>query len=78
MYFQEKIFQENTYIDKTPEIIWTVVDISSGLWCIPNSIALLLLTNEFMKIYYDFEEKYININKKKAYKGKKIKRNLSI
>ena len=36
----------------TPELVWTVVDISSGLWCIPNSIAMLVLGGVFMKIYF--------------------------
>lgn len=43
----------------TPELVWTVVDISSGLWCIPNSIAMLALGGVFMKIYDDYNKKYI-------------------
>ncbi len=46
-------------LGKTPEIVWTVVDISSGLWCIPNAIALLSLIPVFMKIYNDYNDKYI-------------------
>lgn len=46
-------------LGKTPEIVWTIVDIVSGLWCIPNAIALLALSGVFMKIYKDYEEKYI-------------------
>ncbi|WP_100065991.1 alanine/glycine:cation symporter family protein [Miniphocaeibacter massiliensis] len=52
-------------LGKAPEVIWTVVDISSGLWCIPNSIALILLSKKFMEIYYDFEKKYISLDIKK-------------
>ena len=46
-------------LGKTPDIVWTVVDISSGLWCIPNAIALLMLYKVFMTIYKDYNEKYI-------------------
>ena len=46
-------------LGKTPEIVWTVVDIVSGFWCIPNAIALLCLSGVFMKIYNDYNEKYI-------------------
>lgn len=45
-------------LGKTPEIIWTVVDISSGIWCIPNAIALLALVPVFMSIYKDYTQKY--------------------
>lgn len=43
----------------TPELVWTIVDISSGLWCIPNSIAMLALGGVFLKIYDDYNKKYI-------------------
>lgn len=46
-------------LGKTPEIVWTVVDIVSGFWCIPNAIALLALSGVFMKIYNDYNDKYI-------------------
>lgn len=46
-------------LGKTPEVIWTVVDIVSGFWCIPNAIALLCLSGVFMKIYNDYNDKYI-------------------
>ena len=46
-------------LGKTPEIIWTVVDIVSGFWCIPNAIALLSLGGIFMKIFDDYNDKYI-------------------
>ena len=43
----------------TPQFIWTIVDIVSGFWCIPNCIALLALSGVFMKIYRDYNDKYI-------------------
>lgn len=46
-------------LGKTPDVIWTVVDIVSGFWCIPNAIALLALSGVFMKIYDDYNKKYI-------------------
>ena len=46
-------------LGKTPDLVWTVVDIASGLWCIPNAIAMLALSGVFMKIYRDYNEKYI-------------------
>ncbi len=46
-------------LGRTPEMVWTIVDISSGLWCIPNVIALILLVGVFMKVYKDYEMKYI-------------------
>ena len=46
-------------LGKTPELVWTVVDIVSGFWCIPNAIALLFLSGTFMKVYNDYNEKYI-------------------
>ena len=46
-------------LGKTPEIIWTVVDIVSGFWCIPNAIALICLSGVFMKVYNDYNDKYI-------------------
>ena len=46
-------------LGKTPELVWTIVDIVSGFWCIPNAIALLSLSGVFMKIYRDYNEKYI-------------------
>lgn len=46
-------------LGKTPQLIWTIVDIVSGFWCIPNCIALLALSGVFMKIYRDYNEKYI-------------------
>lgn len=46
-------------LGKTPEIVWTIVDIVSGFWCIPNAIALLTLSGVFMKIYNDYNDKYI-------------------
>ena len=47
-------------LGKTPQVIWTIVDIVSGFWCIPNAIALLALSGVFMKIYRDYESKYIS------------------
>ena len=47
----------------TPQFIWTIVDIVSGFWCIPNCIALLALSGVFMKIYKDYNDKYINKTK---------------
>lgn len=46
-------------LGKTPEIVWTVVDIVSGFWCIPNAIALVALSGVFMNIYNDYHDKYI-------------------
>lgn len=46
-------------LGNTPELVWTVVDIASGLWCIPNAIALLALSGVFMKVYNDYTDKYI-------------------
>ena len=46
-------------LGKTPEVVWTVVDIASGLWCLPNAIALLALSGVFMRIYNDYNDKYI-------------------
>jgi len=46
-------------LGNTPDLIWTVVDIASGLWCIPNAIALIALSGVFMKIYHDYNDKYI-------------------
>jgi len=50
-------------LGKTPELIWTVVDVVSGLWCIPNAIALLLLSGVFMAIFKDYKAKYIDKTK---------------
>ncbi len=47
-------------LGKTPDVIWTVVDIVSGFWCIPNAIALLALSGVFMAIYSDYQKKYID------------------
>jgi len=44
-------------------VIWTIVDIVSGFWCIPNAIALLALSGVFMRIYRDYESKYISKTK---------------
>ena len=41
------------------DLVWTVVDIASGLWCVPNAIALIALSGVFMKIYHDYNDKYI-------------------
>ncbi len=46
-------------LGNTPELVWTVVDIASGLWCIPNAIALLALSGVFMKVFNDYTDKYI-------------------
>ena len=46
-------------LGKAPEVVWLVVDIASGLWCIPNSIALILLAKVFMKVFDDYNYKYI-------------------
>ena len=46
-------------LGKTPELVWTVVDIVSGFWCIPNAIALLFLSGTFMKVFNDYQEKYM-------------------
>ena len=37
-------------LGKTPQVIWTIVDIVSGFWCIPNAIALLALSGVFTGI----------------------------
>ena len=37
-------------LGKTPQVIWTIVDIVSGFWCIPNAIALLALSGLVVKI----------------------------
>ena len=50
-------------LGKTPQVIWTIVDIVSGFWCIPNAIALLALSGVFMRIYRDYESKYISKTK---------------
>lgn len=50
-------------IGQTPELIWTVVDVVAGLWCIPNTIALLLLSGVFMAILNDYKAKYIDKTK---------------
>ena len=31
-------------LGNTPDLVWTVVDIASGLWCVPNAIALIALS----------------------------------
>ena len=46
-------------LGQAPELIWTIVDIVSGFWCIPNAIALLALSGVFMKVFKDYESKYI-------------------
>lgn len=46
-------------LGQPPQIIWTIVDIISGFWCLPNTIALLGLSNVFMEIYHDYCQKYI-------------------
>lgn len=46
-------------LGNTPDLVWTVVDIASGLWCVPNAIALIALSGVFMKIYHDYNDKYI-------------------
>lgn len=51
-------------LGKTPEFIWTVVDVVSGFWCIPNIIALIMLSGVFMNIYKDYLAKYIYKTKK--------------
>lgn len=53
-------------LGQTPEMVWTVVDIASGLWCIPNAIALLALSGVFMTIYNDYHDKYIYKTKDKS------------
>ena len=50
-------------LGNTPDLVWTVVDIASGLWCIPNAIALIALSGVFMKIYRDYNDKYILKNR---------------
>ncbi|MDO5406842.1 MAG: sodium:alanine symporter family protein [Eubacteriales bacterium] len=47
-------------LGQTPELVWTVVDIVAGFWCIPNAIALLFLSGTFMKVYNDYTAKYID------------------
>ncbi len=39
------------------------MDVVSGLWCIPNAIALLLLSGVFMAIFKDYKAKYIDKTK---------------
>lgn len=34
-------------LGNTPDLVWTVVDIASGLWCVPNAIALIALSGVF-------------------------------
>ena len=50
-------------LGKTPQGIWPIVDIVSGFWGIPNAIALLALSGVFMRIYRDYESKYISKTK---------------
>jgi AGCS family alanine or glycine:cation symporter len=50
-------------LGKTPDLVWTVVDIAAGLWCIPNVIGLLMLSGVFMSIYKDYIAKYIDKTK---------------
>lgn len=47
---------------KSVESIWLVVDISTGIVAIPNLIALLLLSNVFIKLFKNF----INTEKKET------------
>jgi AGCS family alanine or glycine:cation symporter len=44
---------------QTHDSVWAIVDLCSGLWVIPNVMALLCLSGAFMTVYRDYEEKYI-------------------
>ncbi|HHY41721.1 MAG TPA: sodium:alanine symporter family protein [Thermoanaerobacterales bacterium] len=53
-------------LGKTTELIWTVVDISTGIVGIPNMLALIMLNGVFIKLFEEFmkkEEKGISIGK---------------
>ncbi|MBU5486508.1 sodium:alanine symporter family protein [Clostridium sp. MSJ-11] len=43
-------------LGKTTEMIWTIVDISTGIEVIPNLIALFMLSGVFIKLFIDFEQ----------------------
>jgi len=44
-------------LGKTTELIWTVVDISTGIEGIPNMLALIMLNGVFIKLFEDFIKK---------------------
>lgn len=51
-------------LGRTTELIWTVVDISTGIEGIPNMLALIMLNGVFIKLFIDFmkkEEKNISM-----------------
>lgn len=43
---------------QTHDSVWAVVDLCSGLWVVPNVMALLCLSGAFMVVYNDYEDKY--------------------
>lgn len=45
---------------QTHDSVWAVVDLCSGLWVVPNVMALLCLSGAFMAVYKDYEDKYFN------------------
>ncbi|MGB9812253.1 MAG: alanine/glycine:cation symporter family protein [Thermovenabulum sp.] len=51
-------------LGKTTEFAWTVVDVVTGLWIIPNVIALIFLSNNFVNLCNDFEDKVMGVEKK--------------
>ena len=58
-------------LGQTPELVWTIVDIMSGLWCVPNAIALLCLSGVFIRVFNDYNDKYI-------YKTKSVDEKLEV
>ena len=45
------------------DLVWELTDMFNNLMVIPNAIALLALSGEFMRIYRDYESKYISKTK---------------
>ena len=44
-------------------LLWSIAETFNGLMAIPNLIALLALSGVFMRIYRDYESKYISKTK---------------
>ena len=55
-------------LGKTTQMIWTVVDIATGIWVVPNVIALIFLTNQFLKLFNDFEDNIMPLESKEIVK----------
>jgi Na+/alanine symporter len=49
-------------------MIWTVVDIATGIWVVPNVIALIFLTKQFLKLFNDFEDNIMPLESKEIVK----------